>query len=205
KKYYDKTLERYLLQFFSNTQTGNIFLLKKLIKNKMDSFYNNEVKRKFKEVLDVEFDVDSTLNVDGKIYKLKARIDRADINEDGTRYIIDYKTGKADSPLYKNFVDNRTFTRELIANNIKSIQLIIYKYLYEKKYGNQINDCFIYSIKDCKMYSLFNEKNDKIDVFDSTIKQLKYIISEINSDEPFRSEIYDNVNCENCPYFYLCR
>ena len=205
QKYYNETLEKYLSRFFSKTQTGNIFLLKKLIRSKLDLLYNNETKRNFKEILNAEFDVDSMISIDGKDYKLKARIDRIDINEDGTRYIIDYKTGKADNPLYKNFIEDCSFTREIIANNIKSFQLIIYKYLYEKKYGNQIDNCIIYSIKDCKVYSLFDEKSDKVNVFDSTIKQLKYIISEINSDEPFRSEIYDNVNCEKCPYFYLCR
>ena len=78
-------------------------------------------------------------------------------------------------------------------------------YLYEKKYGKDVDNCVIYSIKDCKRYALFNEKSDNLRVFDSTIEQLKYIISEINSDEPFRSEIYDDVKCEKCPYFYLCR
>ena len=205
KKYYDEKLERHLSQYFSNKQTGNIFLLKKLIKNRMDFFYNNEIKRKFKEVLNVEFDADSVLNINGKDYNLKARIDRADINEDGTIYIIDYKTGKAEPPLYKTFIEDCDFTREIIAGNIKSFQLIIYKYLYEKKYGKQIDNCLIYSIKDCKRYALFNEKSDNLRLFDSTIKQLKYIISEINGDEPFRSEFYDDVKCERCPYFYLCR
>jgi CRISPR/Cas system-associated exonuclease Cas4 (RecB family) len=171
----------------------------------MDFFYNCEIKRNFKEILDVEFDVDTVLNVGGKEYKIKARIDRVDINEDGTRYIIDYKTGKADNPLYKNFIENCNFTREIVASNIKSFQLIIYKYLYEQKYGKQIDNCALYSIKECKMYNLFNDKQDKEKNFELTIKQLKYIISDINSDEPFRSENYDTVNCEKCPYFYLCR
>ncbi|MBO7431687.1 MAG: PD-(D/E)XK nuclease family protein [Elusimicrobia bacterium] len=205
KKYYDEKLEKHLSQYFSNKQTGNIFLLKKLIKNRMDFFYENEIKRNFKEVLDVEFDADSTINVEGKDYKLKARIDRADINEDGTIHIIDYKTGKGDTPLYRKFIEDCDFTREIVAGNIKSFQLIIYKYLYEKKYGKDIDNCVIYSIKDCKIHPLLNEKNDKKTVFNSTIRQLKYIISEINSDEPFKSEIYDNVKCERCPYFYLCR
>lgn len=205
KGYYNDMLEKYLTQYFSNVQTGNVFLLKKLIRNKMDFFYDNEIKRNFKEVINVEFDVNSVLKIGDKAYKLKARIDRADVNEDGTRYIIDYKTGKADNQLYKSFVDSSTFTREIVAKNIKSFQLIIYKYLYEQKYGTQIDNCIIYSIKDCKKYDLFDEKKDKTDIFKSTIKQLKYIVSEINSDEPFRSESYDNVNCEKCPYFYLCR
>lgn len=205
KKYYNDTLEKYLAEYFSGNRTGEIFLLKKLIRNKMNLFYNKETERKFKEVLDVEFNVDAALNVDGKKYKLEARIDRTDINEDGTTYIVDYKTGKAGSPLYRNFTEDGSFTREIVAKNIKSFQLIIYKYLYDMKFTREIDDCVIYSLRDCKLYNLFNTKNDKNKVFASAIKQLKYIISEINSDEPFKSESYDNVNCEFCPYFYLCR
>ena len=205
KEYYNKTLEKYLSKYFSNNRTGEIFLLKKLIRNKMNLFYDKEVKRNFKEVSDVEFNVDAALNVDGKKYKLEARIDRADINEDGTTCIIDYKTGKAGSPLYRNFVEDSSLTREIIAQNIKSFQLIIYKYLYEMNFTRKIDDCIIYSLRDFKLYNLFNKKDDKNKIFASAIRQLKYIISEINSDEPFKSESYDNVNCEFCPYFYLCR
>ena len=205
KKYYNDTLEKYLVKYFSNNRTGETFLLKKLIRHKMNIFYDEEVKRKFKEVLDVEFNVDSTLTIDGRKYKLGARIDRLDANEDGTTYIIDYKTGTTSSPLRRTFIEDCSFTREIIARNIKSFQLIIYKYLYEMNFTREIDDCIIYSLRDCKLYNLFSIKQDKNKIFASTMKQLKYIISEINSDEPFKSESYDNVNCEFCPYFYLCR
>ena len=65
--------------YFKNNQTGKNFLLKKLIKFKLEKFYENEIKRKFVEVLDVEFDVNSSINIDGKKYMLTSRIDRLDI------------------------------------------------------------------------------------------------------------------------------
>ena len=34
---------------------------------------------------------------------------------------------------------------------------------------------------------------------------VKFIIADINNDEPFKSEVYDNVMCEKCPYFFLCK
>ena len=49
-----------------------------------------------------------------------------------------------------------------------------------------------------------SKKDKKVD-FDILLKQLKFIIADINNDEPFKSEVYDKVNCETCPYFYLCR
>ena len=45
---------------------------------------------------------------------------------------------------------------------------------------------------------------EKVD-FDILLRGLKFIIADINNDEPFKSELYDDVACERCPYFYLCR
>ena len=203
---YQKKLDEYLDNYFKNNQTGKNFLLKKLIKFKLEKFYENETKRKFVEVLDVEFDVNSSINIDGKKYMLTSRIDRLDIDENKKLTLIDYKTGSLQSPLSKkNFLDTDNFTREIISKNIKSFQLIIYKYLYENKFKKEIDNCVLYSIKNFKFEKLFDEKQDKKMLYDSTIRQLKYIISEINSDKPFKIELYDNVKCENCSYFYLCR
>ena len=105
----------------------------------------------------------------------------------------------------KNIIDTDNFTREIVSKNIKSFQLIIYKYLYESQFEKEIDNCVLYSIKNFKFEKLFDEKQDKKMLYTSTIRQLKYIISEINSDKPFKSEPYDNVKCETCPYFYLCR
>jgi len=206
KTNYQKKLDEYLDSYFKNNQIGKNLLLKKLIKFKLEKLYKNEIERKFSEVLNVEFDVNSTINVDGKIYILDSRIDRLDINEDKTLTLIDYKTGHIDNPLYKkSFQDTDKFTREIVSKNIKSFQLIVYKYLYENKFGKEIDNCVLYSIKNCEFKKLFDEKQDNKVLYDSMIRQLKYIISEINSDNPFKSEQYDNVNCETCPYFYLCR
>ena len=203
---YQKKSDEYLDNYFKNNQTGKNFLLKKLIKFKLEKFYENEIKRKFVEVLDVEFDVNSSINIDGKKYMLTSRIDRLDIDENKKLTLIDYKTGSPQSPLSKkNFLDTDNFTREIISKNIKSFQLIIYKYLYENEFDKEIDNCVLYSIKDCKLENLFDEKQDKKMLYASSIKQLKYIISEINSDKPFKSECYDDTKCETCPYFYLCR
>ena len=105
----------------------------------------------------------------------------------------------------KNFsLDETNLSRQTISENIKSFQLIIYKYLYEQNNKNKtVKDVMLYSLKDSTTTSLLKE-NTKID-FDILLGALKFIVSEINSDEPFKSEIYDDTDCQKCPYFYLCR
>ncbi len=206
KVYYDEELDKKIDEYFKNAKTGKMYLLRKLLKLKLNDFRNAEIKRPFKIVLETEKDFSSQIEVNQTKYNLVARMDRIDENEDSTISIIDYKTGSTDVPLAdKKFIfDETKFCRETVTKNIKSFQLIIYKYLYEQKYPNKIiSQVLLYSLKDSSTIPLLKE-NTKIS-FDILIKQLKFIIADINNDEPFRSEIYDNVNCEKCPYFFLCK
>ena len=82
--------------------------------------------------------------------------------------------------------------------------MIIYKYLYEQNNKDKkINEVILYSLKDTSVTPLL-KKDGKIN-FDILLKQLKIIIADINNDEPFKRELYDKEDCEQCPYFYLCR
>ena len=203
---YEKELDNKIDEYFKNTKTGKMYLLRKLLQRKLGEFRKTEIKRPFKKVLDTEKDFDSQIKVNQIKYNLVSRMDRIDENEDGTVSIIDYKTGTVEAPLaVRDFISDETkFSRQVIAKNVKSFQLIIYKYLYEQNNTDKtVKDVMLYSLKNATTVPLLKE-DSKID-FDILLKQLKFIIADINNDEPFKSEIYDEVNCENCPYFYLCR
>lgn len=202
-----KKLDEYLEKYFSNNNTGKNYLLKKLIRYKIDNFYVNELNRPFTKIIGSELVLKSSIDINDKKYNLEARIDRIDEKEDGTAEIIDYKTGIVKAPLSdRKYIEKQTeWTRKIIANNIKSFQLILYKYLYEKNFGKQVDNCYLYSLKTGSLKGLFSQKQDKLKVYNEAIEQMKYIIAEINSDEPFKAESYDDVDCKLCPYFYLCR
>ena len=207
KIYYEIELDKKIDEYFKNAKTGKIYLLKKLLKKKLNDFKNAEIKRPFKSILETEKDFSSQIEVNQTKYNLIARMDRIDEKEDSTISIIDYKTGSVDNPLatYKSFIfDETKFCREIISKNIKSFQLIIYKYLYEQNCPNKtVSEAMLYSLKDSTRTPLL-KKDAKIN-FDILLKQLIFIIADINNDEPFRSEVYDNVMCEKCPYFFLCK
>ncbi len=206
KNVYEKKLDDKINEYFKNGKTGKMYLLRKLLKKKLNDFMKAEIKRDFKQVLDTEKDFSSKVEVNGTKYNLVSRMDRIDENEDGTISIIDYKTGNAAAPVaVKNFVsDESSLCRQVIAKNIKSFQLIIYKYLYEQLNKDKVvRNAMLYSLKDSKT-TLLLKQDSKID-FSVLLEQFKFIVSDINNDEPFKSELYDDVECEKCPYFYLCR
>ncbi len=116
-------------------QTGFNHLSKTVIDNMLANFFREE--RKFiKEgetgeiryklsMIDMEKEMSHTFNVDGKDIKLKGFADRID-KVNNTIRIIDYKTGKVEDHNVKVKADQTDIT--LMAE--KSIQLLVYKYLY---------------------------------------------------------------------------
>lgn len=207
KSSYEKALDAKIDEFFKTAKTGKMYLLRKLLKIKLNEFRETELQRNFKRVLETEQDYSSAIDVNGVKYNLVSRMDRIDENEDGTISVIDYKTGGADTLADRGFIyDETLFSREVVANNIKSFQLIIYKYLYEQKYPDKtVSQVMLYSLKDSTIIPLIKDKNKEKISFDMLIKHLKFILADINNDEPFRRELYDDVECEKCPYFFLCR
>ena len=207
---YEKDLDNSIDEYFKNAKTGKMYLLRKLLKRKLNDFRTAEIQRNFKRILYTEKDFSSQIEVNKKKYNLVSRMDRIDENEDGSISIIDYKTGSIKVPLKtRGFVfDESKFCRQIIVENINSFQLIIYKYLYEQNNkDNMVKEVMLYSLKDATTVPLIKKEKDKESkiTFDILLKQLKAIIADINNDEPFKRELYDNAECEKCPYFYLCR
>ena len=105
KAFYEKELDSKIDEYFKNAKTGKMYLLRKLLKMKLNNFREAEIKRPFKVILNTEQDFNSEIEINKTKYKLVSRMDRIDENEDGTISIIDYKTGNIKSPLkQRNFV-----------------------------------------------------------------------------------------------------
>ncbi|MDD5022395.1 MAG: PD-(D/E)XK nuclease family protein, partial [Endomicrobiaceae bacterium] len=181
-------------------------LLSKIVRHKLNLFYYKEIERNNWTIIDTEKEFESKIQINDELYNLKAKIDRIDKTPFGN-IIIDYKTGSTKAPLNeKNILNTINTDRQTIQKTIKSFQLIIYKYLYEAETSNSVENCVLYSLKTLDFTSLFKENsNDKEQLYSICLDKLKYVISEINSDLPFKSESYDKTDCKNCPYFYLCR
>ena len=205
KQYLQKLEETFDEKF--KQQSGKIYLLKKLILKKMTDFYKNEQssKRKFNTIIGTESKIDSTINVGSTKYTLTAQIDRTETDVDGKIYIIDYKSGSINKKPDNNILEKTyTYSRENIKKYIKSFQLPIYKYIYEKETGTTVENCMLYSLKTTDIKPLFEKELNKT-LYNEYINQLKFVIEEINSDIPFKHEIYDDTEkCKNCPYFFLC-
>jgi hypothetical protein len=138
-------------------------------------------------------------------YKLKCRIDRIDETQEGYE-IFDYKTGSKPKQVNTKTIEeiiDENLDRASIKWAVGSLQLPLYKFLFENNEHKKIGKCAIYSIKDAQMFSFAKDCSDK--VYDDCMTALKYILDEINSGDFFEFDEGDIGECGHCPFVYICR
>jgi len=181
------------------------FMIKEVLIHRMRNVLHYEKQRSYK-IYGCEKNYDSSIKTDsGAVYKLSCRIDRID-TDDGKDYMIfDYKTGYvADAVVsrkYFNLLDAEDFGRQNIKKAVKSLQLPLYKYIFEKETGFTVSECGIYAVKKAEIVKFPSEE----EVYGKCVGAVKAVLDEINSCESFEFDKEDKVNCRMCRYFYICR
>ncbi|MDR2708563.1 MAG: PD-(D/E)XK nuclease family protein, partial [Elusimicrobiota bacterium] len=93
KDKYSSELNKRFNSFEALAAREDAFLMKELIKYKMESFLNTQRDRDFVEVFDCEQSFAANISAKTGVYKIKCKIDRIDIDEKGSFILIDYKSG----------------------------------------------------------------------------------------------------------------
>ena len=180
------------------------FMIKEVLVYRMKNILYYERQRSYKNIYGCEREYISNIETtSGETYKLKCRIDR--IDTDGKDYMIfDYKTGAvSDKIVLEKYLElmSDDFGRQNIKKAISSLQLPLYKYIFEKETGFAVLNCGIYDIKKAKIIE-FPEKRE---VYEKCVDVVKIVLDEINGGENFEFDEKDKVNCEVCRYLYVCR
>ncbi|MDR1052350.1 MAG: PD-(D/E)XK nuclease family protein [Endomicrobium sp.] len=201
KFYFMKLNEKLKKSVFFNFRE-DFFMIKKILTYKMQNILHYENLRTFETIYACEKKYISKIETKLKEeYNLCCIIDRIDIINN-TYTIFDYKTGYVNNIINKKFFDimKRDYKRQNIRKAINSLQLPLYKYVFEKNTGF-IASCGIYDIKKIKivMFPMLN------DIYNECINVLKTLIYEINNEEYFEFYADDRIKCSICEYFYMCR
>ncbi|MDR3281792.1 MAG: PD-(D/E)XK nuclease family protein [Endomicrobium sp.] len=204
KKDYLKKLENSFENSCYFKLREDAFMIKEVLKHRMTNVLDCERKRSYKNIYGCERNYFSSIKTKtGKIYNLSCRIDR--IDSDGKNYMIfDYKTGHVtNNIILEKHIDLLTnnFYRQNIKKVIKSLQLPLYKYIFEKESGFTVSECGIYDIKKSSILKFPKQK----EVYDKCIDTVKVLLDEISSGENFEFDEEDKANCKTCKYFYICR
>lgn len=191
--------------FFSRKMASDSFLLKELLKNKLEAFLSFEKGRGVKKVLHLEEKVFGDIGG----FKFTAKIDRIDGMPDGTILVIDYKTGEIENlPSKKEDQLKDLSDRTSIKKAVKSFQLPIYLYLAEKEYDLPKMNAALYGIKTTELKQLWKDEdeNRRKHLLAIYMDLLKKILDEIVDPQvKFTADDENERQCGNCPYYYACR
>ncbi|MDR0890791.1 MAG: PD-(D/E)XK nuclease family protein [Endomicrobium sp.] len=191
------------LQFRSDA-----LLIKKLIYSKMEHFLHYDTNRLYNLIYASEQSYQTKIStVTGATYNFKCKIDRID-QIDQTNYIIlDYKTGLTDNSIIKTKhlknLDNKFINLYNIKSLRNSLQLPVYRYIFETSTGLPVLHCGIYNIKQTNI--CFLPKGE--DIYIKCVDIIKFLLDEINNTEYFEfdNQDFSNIDCDKCEFFYICR
>mgnify|MGYP000052905270 CR=1 FL=1 len=209
----NKEFENKFIQHFENKfsilsrrMKADSFLLKKIIKNRLKKFLEEEKKSPHKEILCLEKEFSGTINIEGEYFNFVAKVDRIDKYSENIT-IVDYKTGSSDViPKDIYHLKKMKFNRENIRRNIKSFQLPLYYIIIRKYFPNSNIDAQIYNLRTMEKKSLFpQDYGNAREYLRIYYKAIKSIIREIlDPSIPFTPDREDR-KCHMCSFIYLCR
>ncbi len=172
---------------FSSEAKRDMFI--KRGENILKNYYPHFVETSPDRIVDIEFALDAVQVGDDFI---SGKIDRIEVNKDGTYELYDYKTGK---PVNENKVALGE-EKEVYYN-----QLCFYKYAFEKLTGKKVS-------KTGLIYVENHEKNvykeltlDDMRYIEDKIKEVYAKIKELKFDPPLKDK---QSPCENCEYKQIC-
>jgi len=194
--------------FFLKRMKGDSFLLREVMRFRLERFLDMEQERDVKEIVCLEEEFKGGINIGKNFFEFISYIDRIDRCNDESLFIIDYKSGgEVLIPKSINKLEDMEFTRESIKDTIRSFQLPLYLYLVRNKYkDSQVKSGFYY-LKDLKIETFPKEKEgDRLEhILDICIKALGVIINEILNPKINFVACEDTRYCKNCSFFYMCR
>ncbi len=176
-------------QTFLKTMHSDAFLLKAVIKARLERFLENEAEshdRQVEEILYLEKSFPDTINLSCGAIQFSYIIDRIDRMKNGTVMIVDYKTGSRDlMPSKIEEIVSMDPSCENIIQRVKSFQLPLYFHYLHKEFKNTPINAAFYNLRTLKLSKLIDSKS-KLDykaIDEAFLKCLDFIVSEILNPE----------------------
>jgi hypothetical protein len=196
---------------FSKRLKSDAFMLRHIMRHRLERFIQSEKQRPVKGVLAVEKYFKKQIVLARKSLTFTCRVDRIDRLKDESILVIDYKTGSQDKVpkgLKSLEIMADDLSRQSIRQAIGSFQLPLYAYFIGREFADTKINAALYNLRDCQMSSfpkIKAEEKEK-DFMELCFRALEFICREILAPEvPFARDKEGKQNCKFCPFFYLCR
>lgn len=195
----------------ASAMRSDAFLVKEVLRNRLEKFLDQEASRPVKEILFLEKKFTDHLTSGHNQLLFECRMDRVDRLSDDSLLILDYKTGSSDvRPLVDESFD--LSSRQVIKEHIKSFQLPLYIYFLRKQFQDVSVNAALYNLRELNEHAslkkFFESADQKknLEMLDRFMRALDYLVREIfDLQIPFEADENEGHRCAHCPYFYLCR
>ncbi|MCA9405597.1 MAG: PD-(D/E)XK nuclease family protein, partial [Candidatus Omnitrophica bacterium] len=189
-------MEHRFEETFGRSMKSDAFLLKSVIKERLERFLDNELnspERRVDEILDLERYCEGTITLSNGPVKFGYIVDRIDRMKDGTIMVIDYKTGSADQmPRPAQEIAGMMLSRENIRDTVRSFQLPLYYHFLSQEFKGQLVNAALYNLRTLKIDRFVHSsaQTSSEDIVQAYQKPLDFIISEIlNPDIDFVEDL----------------
>ncbi|MGE5279598.1 MAG: PD-(D/E)XK nuclease family protein [Deltaproteobacteria bacterium] len=206
---FDALFERKL----ARRMRADAFLVKEVLRVRMEEFLNREEGRPVAAVEAVERPFETRLDFFGTSFSFKGKIDRIDRLADGSLLVIDYKTGATDVTPRRGAWAARPLTRAGIKSGMRSLQVPLYLSLMEQEADAGMLDAALYYLRYADQEGGFKRffgedvpAEERRAILDGCKRVTAFILNEIRDPGvPFEPDRSDPKRCSYCPFFYLCR
>lgn len=173
----------------ARSMKSDAFMLKAVIAERLNRFLDNEQfseDRRVQEILCLESRFEDTIPLSCAEIRFSYVIDRVDRLEDGTRMIIDYKTGGTDQmPKAIDRIAAMELSRESIRDNIRSFQIPLYFYYLEREFKDQPINAALYNLRTLELKKFISDRQAQPpgEISGTFLRTLDFVVSEILNPE----------------------
>jgi hypothetical protein len=183
------------------------FLLKHIIRKRLERFLENELKRDVAKIICLEDRREDSIIIGANSLRFAYTVDRIDEFNDKSIMIIDYKTGGSDiAPKRYSALANMDMDLESIRENIKSFQLPLYYYFVAKEFPERMVNAELYSLRTLERRAFICEADSvhKNEMMAICLKALEVVFNEIFDPAVAFVPKKDERRCEYCSFSALC-
>lgn len=172
-------------EMFSRSMKSDSFLLRSVVRERMQRFIENEQKspdRRVEKVLYLEQRFEDMISLACGDIRFSYIVDRIDQMEDGTLMILDYKTGSI-NPIPKNLalIEQMDLNRTSILENIKSFQIPLYYHYMCREFPEDRVNAAVYNLRTLKVECFIDpaQHQDRDRINQIFLNALEMVIGEI--------------------------
>ncbi|MCF7869689.1 MAG: PD-(D/E)XK nuclease family protein [Candidatus Omnitrophica bacterium] len=217
KPVFDSQFNNYFKKVFNRKYDKEIvpkmqsdsFLLKEIIKARLDKFFDQESQRapNIEKIEALEKEYSDKLRINETLLNFKYIVDRIDLSRGDNLLVIDYKTGGGDVvPAKLTSLEKMNYCRQEIRAKIKSFQLPLYYYFVQKRFKEKKVNAYVYNLRTAEITSFISSADwlKRKKVVDTCLGALRFILDELfDPGVPFSPD-KDSRRCQYCPFYNLC-